>query len=523
MLPRAKTAGLLTILLTLCLLCSSCANGGIPIHDEQPSFSLPPVGLQYAPPVGDAALEYTAETVLYLPMHDGSRLISFTEDVVFSVARPQAESLVLALLNHPGNGQASPVGGSIPLTIYGTNPVEVSRDVVTVNLAASALQLERKAYYLACQAITNTLTKLPGIHYVNFLVMDKPIGLDIAGALPSGAFSRSVGEDIGAVYDQLLSQRADRGSEFLNRRLSTTVTLYFPLADMDGLLPEARSVSFDNQTPSVMIMRLLEELSIGSQHFFNAPTVPLLRDMLLQEPALFDAPNGGGQIVSLQFAHNLDDALMAFGLTRAQSMASLCYTLCTFLPNVAGISVSIGGEMISDVYLGENTTRDFLLFPGGIQSRSVYAPFLLDLCTLYFADASGQKLISVERAVPYHQTTNPRTLLLELVKGPLSTDSTQNANPIMPPNVLQDSDVFGFSLQDDLLLVHFTQTFEELGRNTSPQEDRLLAYGLVNTLAAIPQIRRICFFVAGSLPTNFSGEIYWAGDFYPNIGLVQNQ
>ena len=69
------------------------------------------------------------------------------------------ESLVRALLNHSGTSTAAALGGNVKLALYGANPVEVSRNAATVNLAASALQLNRGALYIAFQAIANTLTE----------------------------------------------------------------------------------------------------------------------------------------------------------------------------------------------------------------------------------------------------------------------------------------------------------------------------------------------------------------------------
>ena len=519
---KPRTFSLALCLLLCGMLLSSCTNSGIPIHESDSSLvlELPPIESQFAAPIGDTALEYTAESSLYLPMHDGSRLITLIEEITYTVARPQAESLVRALLNHPGNGSAAPIGGKVKLSLYGANPVEVSRDVASVNLAASALQLDRKAFYLACQAIANTLTTLPGIHYVNVLVVDKQQGLDIAGTLPSGTFTRSIGENIGTVFEQLLTQRASGSIEASAARLSSTATLYFPVSGMDGLLPEARSISFESQSPAAIVLRLLQELGAGPQQITGSPALPLLSDLLTQEPTLTDAPEGGGRLITLHFAHNLDDMLAAFDLTRANSMASICYTLTGFLPNIAGVRISIGDTMLSNVRLNGNPNQIALLFQNAIQRRADYAAFMMDLCPLYFADEGGQKLVQVWRPVPYHQTTHPRALLLELAKGPLPIDSVKTAKALMPADILEDSDLLGFSLKEDALLAHFTNTFDLIGEGIDAQQDRLLAYGLVNTLSSLPRIRRVCFFVSGAMPAPFSGEICWEGDFYQNLGMV---
>lgn len=171
----------------------------------------------------------------------------------------------------PVTATPAPVGGSVRLSLYGVNPVEVSRNVATVNLAANALQLSRDALYLACQAIANTLTTLPEIEWVNFLVVDRPVGLDIANTLPMGAFSATTAQDIGAAYEQLLSRRVDSGSDASLKPLTSNVTLYFPVSGMDGVVSEVRSVSFSDQVFSNMVVAILRELAQGPTGEIDSP------------------------------------------------------------------------------------------------------------------------------------------------------------------------------------------------------------------------------------------------------------
>ncbi len=514
-----------TITLVICLslsflALSSCASN-IPLHTLTDPVSLPTAAPIYVAPIGDAALEYSAEVTLFLPRHQSTRLASITQTIPMTAAKPQTESIVRALLNYEGDGLVSPVGGTVKLSLYGANPVESSRNVVTVNLAASALQLDRKAFYLACQAIANTLTTLPGIDYVNVLVMDKKIGLDIASTLPMGTLGRSVGQDLGAVYEQLLSQRPGPNADPASNRFTALTTLYFPLMHVDGLMPETRSVTFDGLAFPDMVAKLLAELAIGPQQPIRSPALPLLADMLTSPPVFSDTSEGGGKMVSLHFDHHFDEMLTAVNLNRASCMASITYTLSTFLPGLNGVTFYIGEDRVENVLLRDPQKAQIaLLFNQAVQSRADYAPFLMDIGELYFADDSGTKLLMVERPMPYYLVRNPRALLLELARGPQGYDNVPSY-PIMAAGALKDSDLVGFSLSSNTLLVNFAPTFALVGQGFSKHQDRLLAYGLVNTLTCISRIRQVSFFVAGETPTGFSGDIYWAGDFYQNMGLVR--
>ncbi len=514
---RRKRRALLCALCAAAVTLSSCA--GKP-ERETAEITLPPAQALYAAPVGDAALDYTLDAALHLPRRDGTRLISVTGAVPCSAARLDEESVVRALLAYPGDGVAGPIGGSVSLSLYGTNPVEVSGNVATVNLAASALQLDRKALYLCAQAIANTLTALGNVQYVNVLVMDKQIGLDIASTLPAGALTQSVADDVGAVYEQALSQRVEAGEDPRAQGMTATVTLYFPLSAVNGILSEARNVSFPSQFASDMVLRLLEELSSGPVSVTGSPLLSQLSGLLTEPPSVTDAPNGGGRTVTLRFSQELDTLLSGAGVSRASCMGALCYTFCTFMPNVTGLTAYIGGTRVDHVMLGSTTG---LLFDNGVQRRANYAQLLMDECALYLANANGDALVEVSRPIPYYLRTSPRALLLELFKGPTAADGVRGAQAVLPVGLMSDADILGIALTGQTLLVNLSTKFYQAGEGITRERDRLLAYAIVNTLLCGKRTASLNLFVGGETPGNFTGEIYWAGSFYPNPGIAGNR
>lgn len=507
---RAKR--LFLYLFSLLFLLSGCAGTGLPITELSPDVTLPPAEVSYVAPIGDAALEYADTAKLYLPSHDGISLVEIETDISFSLVRPAAETVMRTLIAQTGNREYSSLGGEVRLSLYGANPVEVSRNVATVNLSASALQLDRQSLYITCQAIANTLTALDGIDYVNVLVVDKPVGLDIANTLPMGALKSSVSRDLSSVYEQLLAKRVPAGSTG-NAPLSANVALYFPLQNSDGLVCEARAISFENQHVADMVTTILRALAAGpSDSQIRSPKLPLLADLLTATPVLKENPSTGGQIIALDFAHNLDDMLDAYGITRSQCTASLCYTLSSFFPNVSGISLSINGTPIDSMLLTEEETftEDSAVF-----LRSAFSSLIYDYCTLYFIDPETQKLTPSRRAIAYYQRTNPRILLCELAKGPQAGDSLPDLLPVMSEKGITDTTLLGFALSDHTLLVNFSPAFAPLGKELSAEQERLLAYALVNSLCMNERVRNICFFQSGAQFDGFTGEIYWRGLFHP--------
>lgn len=506
----------LLLVLLCCLLglfLSSCSSTGLPVTDGKPTVTLPPAEIHFVAPIGDAALEYTREATLYLPSHDGIGLTTVSTEVSFSPVRPDAESLVRALLNHAGTKDASSLGGSIRLSLYGTSPVEVSRNVATVHLSASALQLDREILYVACQAIANTLTELDQIDYVNVLVVNKPVGLDIANTLPMGTLTHNSAQDLGAVYEQYMSRRVDSNENAATTPLTSNVTFYLPLINTDGMVCEVRSMSFENQLVADMVVSILQEMAAGpDDSSISSPVLPLLADLLTSTPALVSSDNIAGNLISLDFASNLDDMLDAYGISRKQCMASICYTLCTFFPNVSGIQVSINGVPVDPLLLAEDDEEER---GEKILLRSDFSGMLYDYCKLYFGNGDSKTLAASKRPLPYALCTSPRSLLFELSKGPQEADSVSNLLPVMKADAITDTDLLGLSLNGNTLLVNFAPSFSSVRQDMTSDEERLLAYAIVNTLCSNERMKSVCFFEAGNQFEGTPGGIYWAGLFYP--------
>lgn len=506
-----KRFWLAALVLALCLPLCGCTNTGLQATDVEPSVTLPPAEVSYVAPIGDAALEYTETALLYLPSHDGMGLTTLEAEITFSSVRTRAESLVRALLAQPSGTASAALGGSVRLSLYGTTPVEVSRDVVTVNLSASALQLDREKLYIACQAIANTLTELEEIRYVNVLVVDKPIGVDVANTLPMGSFQHSSASDLGAVYRQTLSRRVGSSESADNKPFSAVVTLYFPLRNTEGMVCEARAMSFENQRVADMVTDILRQLSAGSMDAaVDSPALPLLVELLTATPSVTETADGE-TVLQLAFAYNLQDMLDAYGISMEQCTASLCATLTTFLPQISGVQITVGGVAADPLLLTDDESAET---DAELLRRAEVSAKLLDYCTLYFPTQTEGKLVSVLRPVAYGQTTHPRTLLHELSRGPQPCDSRQDVQGVLNGE-WTDTAMLGFALSEQTLLVNFAPAFSSALDGMDAHQERALAYAMVNTLCADAHVKNVCFFQSGSQFEGFSGEIYWAGLFYP--------
>ncbi len=516
---KAKSV-LLASWIAVCFAIAGCqpSISVIAVEGGDAAVTLPPPPMIYEPPIGDAGLEYDTTATVFLPRVDGVRLTAQQVRVKLPVGRHGAEAVLRALFTHPGNTAVSPLSKSVKLQLGGSNPVEISRDVATVNLTASAHQLEPKEFYTVCQAIANTLTEFTDIQYVNVLVAGAQAGLDISASLPMGTLQRRTGEDLDSLWEQAEAQRVLLSEEASARRLSTTATLYFPARVSTGILPEVRNISFDGQTPEQLVMGLLQELYRGAEYLGNVPALPDLPKLLVEPPVVSEASGMNGRKVTLRFSQDLNEALLASEVTRSVCLASLTYTLTTFLPNVVAVETYIGEEAIPNVKPSSVYTQQEITFRNGLQQRSDYGALLLNYCRLYFVAENG-KLAAVNRPVPYFEAKNPRYLLLQLSEGPRPYDTVSGLKGVFPSG-LKDADLLGIGLADDTLLVHFSDAVRISAALLSGTEERQMIYAIVNTLCENPVVSRVRFYVAGTQPETLAGEIYLPGEFLPNPGLV---
>ena len=147
----------LAALLGLTLLLGGCASTQRQITDSGVSATLPPAAQPYTAPVGDAALDYTAQVELMLPSRDHSRLLAQQLELTLNHGQHPAETVLRALFSFEANRQVDALGGDVRLQLAGVNPVEVSCGVCTVTLAASALQLDHPSMSRACPGLAATL------------------------------------------------------------------------------------------------------------------------------------------------------------------------------------------------------------------------------------------------------------------------------------------------------------------------------------------------------------------------------
>ena len=498
----------------LCLMCLCVAITGCVPNDVAPaaSITLPPAARIYEAPENDSQQGYEQTVLLYLPSLDGTRLIAVPQTASLSAARPAAQTLCEMLLRFLGGETTAPVGGEVALTLSGTDAVEVSGQVVTVSLAASALRLSHEQLFTVGQALANTLCQMGDVQYVNVLIAGTQPGLNVAATLPAGSFQPNTREDLSALWARASAPSA-------SGRRAFAATLYYPAPSGKGVLCEGRTLSFSAQDLPAMAGTLLDALSAGAERLPNLPRCPDLRAMLQSEIVL--AENGGSRRLVLHFREEMNAALIQAGITRSVMMAALTDTMTTFLPGIEGIAVTIGDEKITSVtpsgtYLGSGET---ITFTDGLMRRRDFVPFLLAECTLFFANQQGS-LTEVSRPVPFYEAFSARSLLQQMILGPQPFDSQTGLTPVLPGE-LRSADLLGVGLAGNTLLLNFSARLPDLCADFSAGEERLMVYALVNTMCHLPGVKKAALFIQGDQPDTLAGALYLPGDFLPNYDLIQ--
>ena len=499
----------LICLLCICMLFCGCEN-----QQESPvvSVTLPPVESKLTPYTNDTHQNYTQTVLLYLPSLDGTQLIAIPETAAFTASRHTAEVLCEMLFSHEGTENAAPLGGNIPLRLSDTDAIEISGNVVTVNLAASALRLSHAQVYTVGQALANTLCQFGDLNYVNLLIAGVQPGLDIAASLPAGSFQPNTREDLSTLWARASAPQN-------SARRTFAATLYYPAPSGKGILCEARTLSFSDLSVSGMARTLMAALSSGAEYLSALPVCPDLNGLLLSDPVLEET--GGMRRLVLHFGDSLNTRLIDAGITRSVMVSSLVCTLTTFIPGLDGVEIRIGSESISAItpsgtFVGAGET---VFFAGGLMQRKSFIPFLLASSSLYFANSQG-KLVQSARPAPFYETYNIRAIIGQLMQGPQGYDSVSGLTATLPQG-LRDADLLGVSLEKGSLVLNFSNQLITLCQNMTAQQEQLMVYSLVNTLCELPGVNRVAFFIMGEQPETFAGSVFLPGDFLPNYHLMQ--
>lgn len=500
-----KYVRLLCLLLCLMLLTGCTSAPSAAPQAAEPAPELPVHQQPYEAPIGDAGLQHEAIAALYLPSLDGQRLLAFYETLSLDRSQHPAETIVRALLSHEGNSRVQSLGGHVTLALHGSNPVEVSGSVATVNLTPSALQLTPEELYTVCLALTATLCETDGITHVNVLVAGQPVAMDVMGCLPLGTLTAQIGQELPVLWEQFDARRSPVGVDPSLTPLTAAATLYFPLESGRGFIPQPRRISFTGQRPAQLAEGLIKALSAGADGLSGASDMPDLAAMLRKAPEVVTLDSGAQRLI-LSFPADFTSRISDAGADPACCIAAMVTTLTTFIPSLQQVCILTGDGALTSVY---TPALGSLLFPGGLHTRQDYISWLMDQATLYVLDDG--RLAAHQAALPGRSAASPRQLLLTLA-------AVDGDRAVLPAG-LTDADILGLSVEDNTLLIHLSARYAECIRLSS-LDQRMMAYAVVGTMCEHLQVKRVRFFFGSEETASLGSELLWSGEFLHNPGLT---
>lgn len=513
---NTKFIRLIVLLLALSML-SACARS-VPMS-EGTTTTLPPPENKFSAPQGDIQREYAQTVILYLPSVLNNQLTAVPERILIPADQHPAEATVRKLLSFVGNEAAKPLFPESNLQLQnGHGGLEISGDIATVNLSSNAKLLSKFDLFTLRRALANTLLQWQDIRTVNVLVSSIEPGINQDNSSPTGSMQAIRNEDAQAVWDSLSNRGSSENAQQF--RFSSLCTLYFPSSFGRGIVSEARTVSFAGQNYRQLATSLLEAMSAGAQILSQTPPMPDL-NALLAEPVSLEENDNGGYVLNFHFLDISNETFVNAGIPRSIMMAAITYTMCTFIPQLHGIKIQIGNELIEGIVPGGiyEKAGEQIIFNDSILRRADFSSFLLSDCALYFADHSGYLKLT-RRPIPYRLAFNRRYIMEQLMIGPQAYDSITGLLPVFNQEI-SEKDLIALDKEGSTVLVNFTDNLIASSKNMSQQQERLMVYSMVNTLCSTRATHRVRFYINGHQPNSFAGSVYLPGEFLMNPEIIR--
>ena len=283
--------------------------------------------------------------------------------------------------------------------------------------------------------------------------------------------------------------------------------MYFPSLDESCLLVESATITLNADDPA---SSLLLALAKAPKTAGAAVAIPMY-DALIAKKSQVSLTASGDQILSVYLDASALSALNESGHDRNLYLASIVLTLTSFLPEIDGVSLEIGGKLVTEVPVKDGETRKFA---SGIMKRSDFAHLIGKNVTLYFANESGM-LAGETRAMPISFADSPRALMQALMAGP------RNAS-LLPvfPNGIRETDILGIRVSSGVANVNLSSNVYRLAQSFTDAEEELFVFSLVNTLSNLRNVSGIRLYFDGETGSVLTRNVYLEGIILKNPGRI---
>lgn len=188
--------------------------------------------------------------------------------------------------------------------------------------------------------------------------------------------------------------------------------------------------------------------------------------------------------------------------------AALVNTLCN-VRGVDRVAITVEGAAIRDAdgnEIGSQSAEDFIF-----SSSNELRAYERGQLHLYFADASGTRLVDTYRTIVYNSNVALERLVVEeVLKGP-NTD-------VVYPTIDENTGILSVTTRDGICYVNLDQNFL-----TDPYDvtSKVAIYSLVNSLTELATVDAVQISVDGSTSTSFM-DIPLQDVFHRDLSMVGN-
>lgn len=498
-LPRKPFRCFVLLLTALALLLSAC------VRDDQSAAldtipSLPePETAQRRQILGDTTAPLSEEVTLFLPTEDGLEFNTVTRTIHVDAGEDLLEKTLMELLDSTSeNTLLSASGAQI-------SEVEFGGGIATVRLTVDvAVNRTDQDYLLICTAIANTLFGIEGVEAVNILAGDRSAYLC---NLPTGVFT-SRNNNTAAAFAQIQAE-SERFGEEGNASISRNALIYFPAQGGQYLLPEVRELVFTSDNYAQVLLNALMAGSQTRQCCFSP--IPNDANLLLSPPAVV-VSDTGERVLHLDFSSMLPSYLALAGVESWQCYGAIVLTMCSFIPELDAVRISVDGESVDRCIINGWEVD----FPNALMRREDFSSRIGSSAQLYFAQQDNS-LVRLECATAQKAPQSAGGLLEELISA--GNGYLPGLKSIFPEGIVAE-DILGTALEGRTVIVNLSANFYARCQSLNASQERLLIYGMINTLTELNRFGAVRFLVEGRQVENLSQNIYLKTALLPDPGLV---
>lgn len=451
--------------------------------------------------LGESTAEYLYEATLYYIGSDGASLSPASRTLLVRRQETLVGVVLEALFDASGNvAQAAIAPGDTRVISY-----ELASGIVTVNLSIEARNVQNEQELLMMYlAIARTLGEIEGIHGVNVLINGRQEGIL---RVPFGVIS-DYDEDIPSAWARLQTE-ADRYLNGEGATVTRTAMVYFPSTDRLRLVPEARMLTFGHDDCATT---LLETLCSDPQTLLCAGAAFPMDGSPLSGVPVMTVTATGERVLEVNLRQDAVLASQAAGIPLWQVCGAVTLTLCSFLPELDGVRLSVEGEQILQVEFEGGVAE----FSDGCMRRRDFSGAIGSAACIYLSDAQGN-LIAREVALTIGAAQSPRALL-EILVDDEQAEALYGATSIVQG--LSSVDILGVYVDDSVATVNLSSRFYSACQSLDQQHERTAVYAMVNTLCELTGVHGVRFLFEGRSVETLSQHIYLKSTLLPNPGLV---